>query len=89
MVAWFTIFNSFSKNSGQKVKTISTEMSSWLSDNSIAQRIISGHFQSVDSSFIELSRRESSTDVHGGHLVTVDSADFQTSSGQFDSLSET
>ena len=89
MVAWFAIFDSFSKNSGQKMETISTKMSSWLSYNSITQRIVSGHFQSIDSSFVELSRGESSTNVHGGHFVTIDSADFQASSGQFDGLSET
>ena len=71
------------------METISTKMSSWLSYNSITQRIVSGHFQSIDSSFVELSRGESSTNVHGGHFVTIDSADFQASSGQFDGLSET
>lgn len=48
MIASLSAFDSLPQHSGQQIERVSAKMTTWLSKNTVAQRVILSHLQSLD-----------------------------------------
>lgn len=70
MVTVLSVFNSFSQNSGQKIKRMSTKVSSRFSNNFVTHWVFFSDLQSVDGFFRKFSWWKTSSNVQNTHFMT-------------------
>lgn len=71
MVTVLSIFDSFSQDFCQQIKSITTEVPSWLGNYFIVQGVSLSDFEGIKCFLGEISRGETSADVENFHLVSV------------------
>lgn len=88
MITRFSIFDSLPKNSGQKIEGISTKVSARFCNNFVSKRIIFSYLQGINCFLVEISRRETTSDVQKTHLMPILSTNYKAFSSKQYCLSE-
>lgn len=88
MEAESPMLEALAQDSGGEVEAVIGEVSSWLCDDAVAERVVSGLLQDFNQRLRQVALRESAAQIEHGHAVSVFASDGHAHLGEFDGLVE-
>jgi len=79
---------SLGQYTGEEIEGVGTEMTSRLGNHSVSERIILGHGEGLDEMLRKFSLRESTSNIHNFHGMTILTSNLDAGSGHADGLLE-